>query len=442
MESVQKLSRAIQFKTVSHRNYDQFNIEEFKSFYDFLKLSFPLVTKTLNIEKIGDFGLLYRWQGSRPSLKPILLIAHSDVVPAADSESAWTCSPFSGDVRDGYIWGRGSLDMKMGVIGILEGVELLLAEAHTPERTIYLAFGSDEEVGGRYGACRIARYLKKQNIRVEYVLDEGGFIIKDLMTDIRTPVALVAIAEKGQVDLELVLESEGGHSSMPPRHTGVGILCQAICRIEKKPFPPRITPVLRQFLKHLKPHVSLFKRILFSYTRLFQGIIKRFFSRNPETNALIRTTQAVTMVEGSRKENVLPQRSRAVVNIRLLHGDTIDRSILRIKKVINNPGIKVNILNDFDANNPIAASDIESTGYTILTNALKQIFPHVVSVPFLMVGATDSRHYRDLADAVLRFSPVILSRDDLKRIHGTDERISIESFKKYIDFIMQLIKNS
>jgi carboxypeptidase PM20D1 len=437
----ERLGKAIQFRTISYEDRTKFNKEEFSGFQKFLEQSFPKVHAAMKKEIIGEYSLLYTWQGRDDKELPILLAAHMDVVPVeSEQESKWTYPPFEGRIADGFIWGRGALDDKENMLGILEAMEKLLQDGYVPRRTIYIAFGHDEEVGGEYGASKIAELLNSRKVKLDYVLDEGLTIIEGLMPNISKPVALVGIAEKGFLSIELSVDSEGGHSMMPPKQTAIGILSSAISRLENNPFPARMETPVRKMFETLSPEMPFGMRMVFSNLWLFEGIVKKKLTSEPKTNALVRTTIAPTIFQAGVKENVLATRARAVINCRLLPGDTADKVLSNVKKTINDSRVKVAALEGFKNNSDYMA-DTASKGYREVEKTIHQIFPDAIVAPGLVIAATDSRHYSVMTGNILHFSPIRIKSDDLPRFHGTNERISIKGYDAVVRFYEQLIRN-
>jgi len=436
------LSESIQFKTISYQDRTKLNTGEFKGFHEFLEKTYPLIHEKLTKEIVSDFSLLYTWEGSDSGAKPIALTAHMDVVPIADGTiNDWTHPPFDGRIEDGYIWGRGSMDCKCFLIAIMEAVEGLLAEDYVPRRTIYLAFGHDEEIGGAEGAIHIASLLQSRGVDAEYVIDEGGFIVDGRKAmGVKKPIAAVGISEKGYLTLELVVEAEGGHSSMPPPHTAIGILATAIHRLERKPFPARLEGASFKMFKYLKPELPFYLRIVLNRMWLFGGIVKAVMSRNSAANAMIRTTIATTIIEAGAKENVLPQTARAVINFRLLPGDSVDYVVSRVRKTVNDHRVTIKTTGtSYEASEE---TDDNSKGFEILSRTIRELFPETVLAPFLVLGYTDSRQYSRISRCILRFGPLRVGPDDQERAHGTDERISEDNFKELLSFYDRIIRNS
>jgi carboxypeptidase PM20D1 len=438
----QHLAEALRFQTTSYQDPTKFDGEAFHSLHIYLEEVFPSIHTSLKKEIVNDFSLLYTWQGSVAKLKPILLMAHQDVVPVIPgTEKDWVYPPFEGKIAEGYIWGRGALDIKSGMMGIMEAVEVLLREGFQPKRTVFIAFGHDEEIGGLQGAAKIVELLRSRDVQLEYVLDEGGLVVQGIIPGVSNPIALVGIAEKGYVSLELTVNGEGGHSSMPPHHTAVGIMCRAITRLEEHPFPANMT-YIAQLLEYVGPKMPFLKKIIFTNLWLFSPLAERMLSKVPEANAVIRTTTAVTMFSGGTKENVLPQKATAVVNFRMMPGENVASVVNYVKKSIDDPQVQVRPM-DFNSE-PSPVSDIHSKSYEMLWNTIHQVAAdkELIVAPYLVVGATDSRYFTGLSGNVYRFSFNKIGSEDLKRIHGTNERISLEGYFQLIKFYYQLLRNS
>ena len=440
-KAAENLGRAIQFKTISFQDPAEVDAGEFKAFHAFLEKTFPLAHKNLTKVLVNNLGLLYTWKGSDPSAKPIILLAHIDVVPIPPGTMKdWTYPPFDGRIVDGFIWGRGTMDCKGDLMAIMEAVEGLLAQGYRPRRTIYLAFGQDEEVGGDNGAGKISALLKSRGVSAEFVNDEGGMIVDGKMLGISKPLAMVGIAEKGYLSLELKVKTKGGHSSMPPKETAIGVLAAAIDRLEKNPFPAKIGGVSELTFKSLAPELPSAMGFAAKNVRLFSGLLKGYLAKNDVTNAMIRTTTAPTIIAAGSKENVLPQEARAVVNFRLLPGDSMDYVTARVKKVINDPRVTVNPINSYNEASKI--SDLNSEGYKIMKRTIAEVFPDAAIAPYLVLGGTDSKHYEPISDSLFRFAPMRVGVEDQEREHGTNERVGVGNYGEMIKFYTQLIRNS
>jgi carboxypeptidase PM20D1 len=435
------LAQVIRFPTISSPDIN-FPQEAFRGLHAFIAQAFPKVHHTLSKEIIGDHNLLFTWQGHEARLKPVLFMAHMDVVPVeTGTEASWSHPPFSGDIADGYIWGRGAMDDKFRVMAMLDAVELLIKEGFTPRRTLMFAFGYDEEIGGLNGASKIASLLDGRGLKFESIFDEGGAILNQgIFPRISKPIAMIGIAEKGYLNLELTVESEGGHSSMPPAHTAIGIMGSAIHRLEDQQFPSRLEGATHKLLQYLAPELPFSQRLMFANLWLFGFLVEGQLSRTPATNAVIRTTVAITRMQGGVKENLLPIRARVVLNVRILPGETVESAFHRIARIVDDPRVTIKPLGQ--TSEPSFESSTESWGFRILTRSIREIFGEVLVAPCLIPGLTDSRHYSRLSLDVYRFSPLEIGSDDLPRIHGTNERISVENYVRAVQFYRQVIRNT
>lgn len=336
------LANAIKFRTISSQDPARFQAEAFLALHAYFEKTFPRVHSVLTREMVADYSLLYTWKGRGQDLKPILLLAHLDVVPVEPgTEDDWTYPAFAGRIAEGFIWGRGAMDFKVAVTGILEAVDMMISEGFQPQRTIYLAFGHDEEIGGQSGAARMAELLHSRGVKPAYVLDEGLSITEGIVPEINKPVALIGIAEKGYVSLELTVETEGGHSAMPPKETAIGILSAAIHQLERNPFSAEFEGPARRMFEYLAPEMPFPMRFASANLWLLDGIVKRRFSAKPSSNAVIRTTTAPTIFEAGVKENVLPTKARAVVNFRILNGNSISGVIDHVRRTVDDARVQV-----------------------------------------------------------------------------------------------------
>jgi carboxypeptidase PM20D1 len=436
------LSSAVQFRTIGHADAALLDRDAFAGFNRFLPEAFPRVHETLECEAVSEFSRLYTWQGSDAALAPVILMAHIDVVPIAEGTGDdWDHPPFSGAIADGHIWGRGSLDDKGSLMGILEAVEALIAAGHRPKRTVYLAFGHDEETRGASGAVEIAALLKSRGVRAEFILDEAGAITTGMVPGVAAPVAMIGIAEKGYLTLELAVALEGGHAAMPPKQTSIGILASALARLEKNPFPSRYEGATRKMFEYVGPEMPFGMRLLFANRWLLQPLIKKALSGANATNASIRTTTAITVFRGGAVENVLPDKARAMINFRLLPGDTSTSVVERVRRVVNDSRVTVAIGGNMKTE-PSRVSDTASAGYRVVDRSVREVFSDAVVAPFLVQATTDTPHYNDISETILRLFPARLAAEDLSRIHGTNERIAVANMVEVVRFYAQVIRNA
>jgi len=441
--AVERFAAAIRIPTISFETVEETDTTQFLALHDHFEAVYPRVHESLTRELIGDLSLLFTWEGSDPTLEPVVLMGHLDVVPVIPgTEEDWTHDAFGGVVADGYVWGRGTMDDKISVVAVLEAVELLLADEFQPRRTIYLAFGHDEEVGGPLGAGAIADLLAERGAEpYAFVLDEGGTIAEGLVPGVEGAVALVGIAEKGYVSLELVVEGPGGHSSMPPPETNIGILAAAITKLQAEPFPTGLDGAAREMFVSLAPHMPLSARLVMGNLWLFEPALEFALGMDPTTAAMLRTTTAPTIIDGGVKANVLPIVARGIVNHRIKPGETIETVMARVTEIIDDPRVQVAV--SAEAQNPSPVSDPEGSAFALVARTIRETNGEdVVVAPYLVVGGTDAKYYSGSSDAVFRFLPARFEEDAMTRFHGTDERMSVDSYLASIRFFHRLIQNS
>lgn len=439
-----RLAEAVQFQTISTADAGAWDSTGFLGLHTYIKDTFPLVDSLLEREVVSGLSLLYTWKGQDLTQKPMLLMGHMDVVPVPPgTEIAWSHPPFSGARADGFVWGRGTLDDKVSVFGILEAVETLLRDGFEPQTTIYLAFGHDEEIRGSRGAQTIAKKLTNEGVLLSFVLDEGGGISKGVLPGIEAPVALIGTAEKGYVTLELTVEAEGGHSSVPSRHTAVGRLSRAIARLEADPFPRDLEGPTLQMFERLAPSMDLFEKTIFANLWLLEPLVLHQLSREALTDAAIRTTTAATVMSGGAVENVLPTQARALVNFRIMPSETTESVLERVIDVVDDEDVKVQKLPG-SALEPSRVSDPNTESFALIERTLQQTMPGDIHVsPFLVLGGTDARYFEGIAEQVYRFAPIVLDgSEDAERIHGINERVRIDDYVQGVTFYYQLIRNA
>ena len=439
--AAKRLAGAIPFRTVSSLDNPAGNDAEFDKLHAYLAEQFPKVHATLKKEVVGQKALLYTWAGSDPAAKPIALMAHQDMVPIAPgTEKAWSVDPFGGAIQDGFVWGRGTLDNKGNLFAQMEAIELLIGQGFKPTQTVYLVMGDDEEVSGLRGALPIAELLKSRGVRLDWVLDEGLLVLDGVLPGLSKPAALIGLAEKGYGTFFLSLDTAPGHSSMPPQHSAIGSMSAALARLEANPMPGGIQGVAAQMFGTLAPEMSGLNRVLLSNLWLTGPLVQGELEKSPSSNAMLRTTTALTIVRAGNKDNVLPGRAEAAVNFRILPGDSIDSVEQHLKSALGNDAIQVKRYPGNSEPSPVSPTD--STGYRAIEQAVRQTFPDAVVAPGLMTAATDSRHFSLVSDAVYRFSPFRVKAEDLARFHGTNERVSIANYGEMIQFYQQLLRDT
>ena len=439
---VERLAESVRIKTISLQEESDMAPDAVFSFHSFLERSFPDLHKKLERKIINTYSLLYKWEGSNPDLKPMALLAHFDVVPIEPgTEKNWDHPPFSGEIADGFVWGRGTMDMKASLMAIMESVEHLVKKGIVPERTIYLAFGHDEEVGGLNGAARIASHLKEKGIGLAFTLDEGMVILSKELSPSGKPLAIIGLAEKGYVTLKITARGQGGHSSIPPAKTTLGALGQAVAKLEENQMPATLAGPVGYLFDTIGPDMPFVQKLLFANQWAFEPVLLKVLGKQKTTNAMIRTTTAPTIISGGVKANVLPTSAYALVNFRILPGNTIKEVIAHARNVIDDPAIQVSIEGKERVNpSPVASQDAD--GFRQIQEAVMEIFPGTSVAPGLVLASTDSKHYTRVSDNCYRFAPFVLGPEDTSRIHGTNERVLITNYMDAIRYYIQLIKNA
>ena len=435
------LSKAISIPTISYPDKANIDFSKFDEFHAFLEEAYPLIHKNLKKEVIQEASLIYHWKGTRDDLEPIALLAHQDVVPISEgTEQDWTYAPFSGHNDGEFIWGRGALDMKNHLVGVMDAVETLLEEGFQPERDVYLLFGQDEEVVASElgGAKSIMNTLKERGIHLDSVLDEGGAIIPVNIKGVLNNKELigVGIAEKGYTDFEITVNSKGGHSSQPPVHSGLGELANVIKDLENHQFKSELMPFVKDLFSNIGRNCTYPARLVMCNLDLLQPVLKLAMTKIPVAACLVRTTTAVTMAQGSPAANVLPQKSSITVNFRQMPGTTVKDVENHIRKVCRNKDIEVKILKAKEASK---FSPTDSRAFKIIEEICMQDNKNSIVAPYLVMGGTDACYYEPICDNIYRYAPYKVSISLLRCTHGTNERIPVDAvapgvafFKKYI----------
>jgi carboxypeptidase PM20D1 len=437
-----RLSGAVKIATVSMASGAPIDTAAFLAFHDFLAQSFPRVHATLSRETVSKLSLIYKWTGTDTTAAPVVLMGHMDVVPVPEANLAeWTHAPFSGDVAEGYVWGRGTLDDKTTVLASLEAIEQLIASGFTPPRTVYLTFGHDEEVGGRFGARAIVDTLVARGVKPALVLDEGGFMASGVIPGITGRAAIVGVAEKGYLSLRLRAKAQGGHSSMPTSRTAVGALSRAIASLEAHPFPSSIDGPTRKMLDAMAPHSSFGTRVALANLWLTEPIVRRTMSKTPLGAALMHTTTSPTMLSAGIKDNVLPPEATGVVNFRIRPGETMETVTAQVREIINDTMIVVEPT-DSARTNPSPVSDTDSDAYKLIANTIRGMAPGetLPVLPYLVMGGTDAKYWGPHSTRVFRFLAIPLGDGDVARIHGVNERVSVSDYATAVSFFANLLR--
>jgi carboxypeptidase PM20D1 len=417
---------------------------EFDKLHAQLLQRYPLLHATLTLEHVGGHSLLYTWAGSDAAAQPFALLAHQDVVPIAPgTESLWKKPPFAGVIEDGMVWGRGTLDNKSNLVTQMEAIEVLLRSGFKPRRTVYLIAGHDEEVGGQRGALAIVNLFKQRGVKLEYVIDEGLAVTEGILPGLAKPLALVGLAEKGSVSIKLTARTAPGHSSMPPAQPGqsaIAMLSEALSRLDRQPMPGGVQGAAAALFAAVAPELPFAQRLALSNLWLMRPVVEAMLGKSAVTNAMMRTTTAMTMLNAGIKDNVLPGQAEAVVNFRILPGDTAQSVAEHVKRAIADERIVIQPQGvSFEAS---SVSSPEARAFKLIERTTREVFPEALVAPGLMLAGSDARHFQAVADNAYRFMPIRFKPEDLPRLHGTDERISVPQLADMVRFYHRLLQQS
>ncbi len=440
-DAPQRLAEALRYRTVTQRDPADLDSAAYRDLYRHLEAAFPAVHRQLDTTHVNDLSRLYTWEGQDPTKAPIVLMAHVDVVPVEPgTKDEWAHEPFGGTIADGAIWGRGALDDKASVLAILEAVSTFLRNDEQLSRTVHIAIGHDEEVGGPRGARALADRITADGTSPALVIDEGGAITKGALPGLDRPLAVVGIAEKGYLSVELEAEAPGGHSSAPPDTTSIEILNEALARLLEEPLPARLDGVMGQTLAYVAPEMNFPMRLALANQWGTAPAITWALGQEPATEAAIRTVQVPTRLDAGVKDNVIPSSARATVNYRILPSQSVDEVLQYIRTTTE--GLPIAIETG-QASDPTPVSSVDGAPFRTLQRTIREVTSdRVVVAPYLVPGATDSRHYASATEHVYRFLPYILTTEDRGLIHGTDEHISVDDYETMIQFYVQLLRNA
>jgi carboxypeptidase PM20D1 len=440
----ESMAAAVRAKTVSGLLDPAGVAAEFDKLHAHLQARYPLLHASLKREVVGGHSLLYTWAGSDDQAAPVALLAHQDVVPIAPgTEALWKKPPFAGVIEDGMVWGRGTLDDKSNLVAQFEAVEMLLKAGFKPRRTVYFVLGHDEEVGGALGAVKIVELLKQRNVKLAWVMDEGLAVTEGVLPGVAKPLALIGLAEKGFVSLKLTANTAPGHSSMPPAPgaSAIGMLSAALARLDQNPFPGGVQGAAAGLFSAVAPELPFGQRLAMSNLWLTRPLVEPMLAKGAATNAMMRTTTALTIVNAGNKDNVLPGRAEAVVNFRILPGETTQSVLVRVKQVIADERIEVAPCCS-PASDPTRLSSPQSEAYKLIERTVREVFPDSLVAPGLMLAGSDARHFDGITEQSFRFMPIRFNNEDLKRVHGTDERISVDQLADMVRFYHRLLAQS
>ncbi|MCD7963139.1 MAG: M20/M25/M40 family metallo-hydrolase [Rikenellaceae bacterium] len=460
--SLERFAGGISIPTVSTGNYEDTYFPPFDRFNEYLMESYPNIYEVMDTMTINGYGLVFRWNGQNPNLKPILLLSHYDVVPVmgfdqtedsvvkvdfrpADTAMApidnyieeWEQPPFSGAVVNGRIYGRGTLDMKGMLFGLLEAADALIEEGFTPQQDIWFSFGHDEEVGGLHGATYIAEWFLQQGITFDAVYDEGGIIDADGLNKVSSPIALVGIGEKGFLTLQIKVAGIGGHSSMPPKKGSLVMAAEIMEKLNNNQMKARIIPPISDFLDNIGGEQGFATRMAIANKWLFNPLLIKNLEKTPASNALVRTTTAVTRAKGSDAANVLSSVSEITVNFRLLPGDTVEDVLNHVRKICEGYDTEIEIVNAREAS---GLSSADTKSFRAIKNTVEKIYPGTIVTTYVTIGGTDAYKYQKVSDNIYRFMPVKINNYEQRTIHNENEYISVENFSNMVAYFTELIR--
>ncbi|HTW18028.1 MAG TPA: M20/M25/M40 family metallo-hydrolase [Nocardioides sp.] len=430
--AVAKLQALIRIPTVSHRDAQQIDRQAFDDFLVELERQFPLLHERLELTRITSHGLLFRWPGASHE-RPVVLMAHLDVVPV---EGEWQHPPFSGAIVDGSIWGRGTLDDKGQLVAVCEAVETLLEAGHTPAQDVWLSFGCDEEVSGAAAPEAVAE-LRRRGVRPWFVLDEGGAVASEAFPGVGAPIGVVGVTEKGVTSFELTVTGRGGHASTPAKWGPTARIARAITRIERSPMAASIPEPTVELFRRMAPHAPLPLRPLMAGAERIKPLLTRaLLAAGPEPASMVRTSFAVTTLSGSPALNVIAATATAGVNVRIMVGDTVAGVREHLRKVIGDDQVEISIVEEHEPS-PISPRD---DAFALIERSITEIFPDAVPAPYVMMAATDSRHFTEICERVYRFAPFRMTKAQRQAIHSYDEHLGVDAFLDGVRWYRHLIE--
>ncbi len=433
-KAAENLCELVRCKTVSYRDPSLEDDEEFEKLIALLPSLYPNVDKVCEFHRLPDRGLLFRWKGKSDSA-PAVMMAHYDVVPV--NEDLWDVPAFDAIVKDGCIWGRGTLDTKVTFSSILFAADHLISEGFVPENDIYFAFSGGEEVNGM-GAVRIVDWFEERGIEPAFVIDEGGAVVENVFPGVKVPCGLIGIAEKGMMDIKYTVKSQGGHASAPKPGAPIDRLASACTSMLSNPFKIKLTAPAAKMFDTLGRYSSFVYKIIFSNIKLFLPVLDMICKKSGgELNALMRTTVAFTQAEGSSASNVIPPKASLVSNIRLNPADDMESALEYIKKTVGDEKVEVTCLHGM---NPSRISRTDCEGWDKVASAVASTWKGCIVAPYLMVQCSDSRHWGRISDRVYRFSAMDLSSEERATIHGNNEKIRLDALARSNEFYIRLMK--
>ena len=430
---VNKLGELLKYKTISHENEEETDYKVFDEYIKKTKELYPLVFKACECTITKEHAIKLKLNG-KSSLKPSILIAHYDVVPVTEG---WSHDPFLGEVVDGYLYGRGAVDTKLTMACALSALEKALEKGYVPNNDLYLCFGANEEINGD-SQLKLVQEFKKEGIRPAFVFDEGGGIMNSAFPGVKKDTAFLGMVEKGFLNVKLSIDSNGGHSSTPKKNGPIIRMSKALAEIEKNPMKPNITPTVKELLRIMGMNTIFPLKLVFANMWLFKGLVKKLFSQlSADTRALLTSTFAFTTINGGNQTNVIPNHVEANINIRIAPFDTAEAIVKHIRKVVKDKNIMITYEN---VNKMYPECSFKSEGYNLIKETIIETYDDTIVSPFIMLGGTDGRHYNEICDCVIRFTPAKLTKEERAGVHGLNEKIKVESLEKCLEFYQRLLE--
>jgi carboxypeptidase PM20D1 len=434
-EAVAKLQTLVRIPTVSDRDPAKVDTSAFARFLEEHERLFPRLYGALELTRVGGHGLLFHWAGASDQ-RPVVLMAHLDVVPV-DESAPWQHPPFGAEIHGGAVWGRGTLDDKGCVVAISEAVERLLDQGLTPAQDVWLSFGSDEEVSGTTAIEAVAE-LTRRGVEPWMVIDEGGAVAGQAFPGVKRPVGAIGVTEKGTTSVELRVGGRGGHASTPARNGPTARLARAILEVDRASMAASIPAPTIELFRRLAPHASLpLRPLLANAERLRPALTRALLAAGPESAAMTRTTFATTTLQGSPALNVIASSARAGINIRVMVGDTVADVMSHLRKVIGDSSVEIEVVEEGEAS-PV--SPVDDDAFRLIESTVAELFPEAVPAPYVMMAATDSRHFTHICKRVYRFAPFRMSKAQRQAIHSYDEHLGVDDFLLGIDWYQRLIE--
>ena len=429
---VNKLGQLLKIPTISHEDTSLTDYSLFQDYINLTKKLYPLVFEKCEFTQTKEYAIKLKLKG-KFSEKPTVLMAHYDVVPVTEG---WDHDPFLGEVVDGYLYGRGAIDTKCTMAFALSALEKALEKDYIPQNDLYLCFGSNEEIYGD-SQVKIVEQFKQEGIKPALVFDEGGGILKNAFPGVSQDIAFLGMVEKGMVNVKLSLDTNGGHSSTPKKNGPIIRMSKALAKLEKLPMKPQLTKTVDELLNVMGRNCTFALKLIFANMWLFKGLVKKLFTMvSADTRALLTSTFAFTTINGGNQTNIIPNHVEANINVRVAPFDTVDEIVAHIKKVINDDEIQISTSN---INKMYEECDFRLPGYDIIKETTIETYPGTIVAPFVMLGGTDARHYSEICDCVIRFTPVKLTNEDRKGVHGLNEKLKVEAVEKGLEFYQRLL---